>query len=97
MSVDSVAAVSAAMQTGATNLPGTNPVGFGAWFERELGQVNSALLQADRQLAALATGETQSLHQVMIAVEEARLATQLLVQIRNRLVEGYQEVMRMQI
>jgi flagellar hook-basal body complex protein FliE len=42
-------------------------------------------------------GETQNLHEVMIRLEEARHSFQLLVQVRNRLLEAYQEVMRMSI
>lgn len=73
------------------------PSAFGQWFTQQLGQVNGQLEQADRQLQALATGEAQNLHQVMIALEEARLSFQLLVQVRNRALEAYQDVMRMQV
>jgi flagellar hook-basal body complex protein FliE len=52
---------------------------------------------ADRELQALATGQTQNLHQTMIALEEAKLSFQLLVQVRNRVLEAYQDVMRMQV
>jgi flagellar hook-basal body complex protein FliE len=70
---------------------------FGPWLAQALGQVNQGLAQADRGLQGLAAGETESLHQVMISLEEARLGLQLLVQVRNRLLEAYQEVLRMQL
>ncbi len=70
---------------------------FGQWFTQQLEQVNGQLHGADRQLQALATGEAQNLHQVMISLEEARLSFQLLVQVRNRVLEAYQDVMRMQV
>jgi flagellar hook-basal body complex protein FliE len=47
-----------------------------------------------RQLAA---GEPVSLHEVMIHLEEAKLSFQLLAQVRNRLLEAYQDVMRTQV
>ena len=70
---------------------------FGQWFTQQLGTVNGQLEVADRQLQAVATGEAQNLHQVMISLEEARLSFQLLVQVRNRVLEAYQDVMRMQV
>jgi flagellar hook-basal body complex protein FliE len=70
---------------------------FGRWFTQQIGQVDSKLNVADRELQALATGQTQNLHQTMIALEEAKLSFQLLVQVRNRVLEAYQDVMRMQV
>jgi flagellar hook-basal body complex protein FliE len=70
---------------------------FGPWLARALGRVNHELVHADEGLRSLATGETENLHQVMIALEEARLGLQLVAQVRNRLLEAYQEVLRMQV
>jgi flagellar hook-basal body complex protein FliE len=70
---------------------------FGPWLTQALGRVNSELVQADAGLQQLATGQTENLHQVMIALEEARLGMQLVVQVRNRLLEAYQEILRMQV
>lgn len=52
---------------------------------------------ADELMTKLATGEAEDLHQVMIAVEEVNLALQLTLQIRNKMLEAYQEIMRMQV
>ena len=70
---------------------------FGPWLARSLGQVNQDLVRADQAVRGLAAGETENLHQVMIALEEARLSLQLAAQVRNRLLEAYQEVLRMQV
>jgi flagellar hook-basal body complex protein FliE len=70
---------------------------FGAWLARAVGSVNQQLVRADQGLQQLAAGETENLHQVMIALEEARVGLQLVVQMRNRLLEAYQEVLRLQI
>jgi flagellar hook-basal body complex protein FliE len=70
---------------------------FGAWLAGAVGRVNQDLARADQGLQQLATGEAQNLHQVMISLEEARVGVQLLVQVRNRLLEAYQDVLRMQI
>lgn len=53
--------------------------------------------QADQAIVKLATGETQDIHQVIVAFEQARLSMQLLVETRNKLVESYQEISRMPV
>lgn len=70
---------------------------FGPWLTRELGQVNEQLVSADAQLQRLATGEVENLHQVMMSLEKAKLSFELILQVRNRLLEAYQDVLRMQI
>jgi flagellar hook-basal body complex protein FliE len=52
---------------------------------------------ADKSSEAFLTGQTDDIHKVMIATEKAGLAFQLTMQVRNKIVEAYQEVMRMQI
>lgn len=71
--------------------------GFGDWFSKELSSVNAQLVNADTEAQNLATGEAQSLHQTMIHLEEAKLSFQLMLQVRNHLLEAYQEVMRTQV
>ena len=76
--------------------PGTQAAGgFASWFTQQAERVNTQIAQSEVQLQALASGEAQNLHQVMISLEEARLSFQLLAQVRNRVLEAYQEVMRM--
>lgn len=59
--------------------------------------VNDLQMNADRMTRKLATGEVKDIHSVMIAVEEANIALELTVQIRNKVVDAYQEIMRMQV
>ena len=63
----------------------------------ELGRVNDKLVQASGELQKVATGDAENLHGAMIAMEEARLEFQLLLQVRNRFMEAYQDLMRMQV
>ena len=48
-------------------------------------------------VTGLLSGEDIPLHRAVIAMEEAGVAFQLMVEVRNRLLEGYQELMRMQV
>jgi flagellar hook-basal body complex protein FliE len=60
-------------------------------------RVNESLNVADATLQAVAVGEAVPPHQAILAMEEAKMNLQLALQIRNKAVEGFQELMRMQI
>jgi flagellar hook-basal body complex protein FliE len=70
---------------------------FASVLAQSVDQVNGSLLRADAMLAQAAVDGSQPPHQVMLALEEARLSFQLALQIRNRVLESYQELMRMQV
>lgn len=86
-------------------LPATDPAALGQsspppFSERlmqEAAAVNTKMAEAESALTGLATGQYDNLHQVMLQLEDARLSFQLLVQVRNKVLEGYQELMRTQI
>lgn len=71
--------------------------GFGQMIERELGQINANAAAAESAMRGLASGKPVELHEVMISLEKARLSVQTFVQVRNKLVESYQDLMRMQM
>src|SRR5579864_783531 len=52
---------------------------------------------ANDAVAALQSGQNVSLHQAVIAMEEANISFQLMVEVRNKLLDSYQELMRMQV
>jgi flagellar hook-basal body complex protein FliE len=98
MNLDPVAAVQLFDTPGVAAQEAAHPqAGFASWFAAETGKVNTQLVNADHDMQQLALGQTQNLHEVMIRLEEARLSFQLLVQVRNRLLEAYQDVMRTQV
>ena len=70
---------------------------FASWIAKELSSVNTKIADSDSMLQRLATGEVDNLHQVMVSLEEAKLSFQLLVQVRNKLLEAYSEILRMQV
>jgi len=59
-------------------------------------KANREINAADRKIETFATGQPMDIHEVVIATEKADLSLQFLIQIRNKLLEGYQEIMRMQ-
>lgn len=62
-----------------------------------LGQVNHLQQAADGAAQDFAVGEATSIHDTMIALEKADLSMRLMIQVRNKAIEAYQEVMRMQV
>jgi flagellar hook-basal body complex protein FliE len=63
----------------------------------QLQQTNHTLNEAEKAVQSLAAGQTKSLHQTMLTLEQAKLSFQFAQQIRNRLVGAYQELIREQI
>jgi flagellar hook-basal body complex protein FliE len=59
--------------------------------------LNRQLLATQGDLQRLAVGEAPNLHEVVIRLEESRTALQLMLQVRSRVLEAYQDVMRMQV
>jgi flagellar hook-basal body complex protein FliE len=59
--------------------------------------VNTQQLNASQQVGALQSGANVPLHQAVISMEEASVSFQMMVEVRNRLLESYQEIMRMQV
>jgi flagellar hook-basal body complex protein FliE len=76
---------------------GVSGTSFGELVTQGLGQLNQQMLSSQTDLQNLALGNVQNLHQLMISLEENRLNFQLMLQVRNRLLESYQEIMRMQV
>lgn len=70
---------------------------FEQLLKSSLEEVNGLQKQADEAIQELATGETQDLHRTMVLMEKAELSLRLMVQVRNKLLDAYQEIMRMPI
>ena len=72
-------------------------VGFGDLLNQFVGEVNDKQIASGQAVNDLLSGKDIPLHQAMIAMQEAGVAFQLMVEVRNKLLEGYQELMRMQV
>ena len=70
---------------------------FGAVLRDSLAEVNRLQGQADQAVEALATGKGISLHETIIALEKADLSFQLMMQVRNKIVQAYREVLNMNV
>ena len=70
--------------------------GFADLLGQAINQLQSVSDNADAKVAALATGQDVELHDVMMALEAENMAMSLATNVRNKAVEAYQEVFRMQ-
>lgn len=70
---------------------------FADWLNREVAEVNTQIQTAETKVQQLAAGQEDNLHQVMLSLQKASISFELMVQVRNKLLEGYQEIMRMQV
>lgn len=70
---------------------------FSKMLSSTIDQVSQADIQGNTAIEKLHTGEAKNLHEVMIAVEEADISIRMLVQMRNKALEVYNEIMRMQV
>ncbi len=62
-----------------------------------IADVNKGMKESDKASMDLATGKSSNIHQTMLAVTKAELGFNMLVQLRNKAIEAYQDVMRMQV
>jgi flagellar hook-basal body complex protein FliE len=83
--------------TASPSVSGARPSGFMDSLQHAISKVNDIQLEANQATEALMTGQTQNIHQTMVALQEADVSFQLMMQIRNKLVSAYEEIQRMQI
>jgi flagellar hook-basal body complex protein FliE len=95
--ISAITALDASMPTAGATAGNANVGGFAQIIERELGELNASAGAAEAAMRDLAAGKPVELHEVMIKLEKARISVQTFVQVRNKLVESYQDLMRMQM
>nr|WP_321468778.1 flagellar hook-basal body complex protein FliE [uncultured Desulfobulbus sp.] len=70
---------------------------FGDILSNMVAKTNGLQQQADQAIEQLHAGGEQSLHEAMLSMEKADISLRYMVQVRNKAIEAYQEVMRMQV
>ena len=85
---------------GSSASSGSGAAGKLSFFEQlqaRVAEVNEHAKTADKMATSVATGKSENLHEAMLAASTAELTFNLMVQVRNRALEAYQEVMRMPV
>ncbi|OFI06803.1 flagellar hook-basal body complex protein FliE [Clostridium acetireducens DSM 10703] len=71
--------------------------GFSKTLKEKLDKVNDAQVKAENSTESFIKGDDKDIHTLMLDTEEAKMSLELAVQIRNKMVEAYQELNRMQL
>lgn len=71
--------------------------GFGSVLSDAIGRVEQFQQNADTSIAKFLSGQDEEVHKVALATEQAAMSFDLFLQVRNKVVSAYQEVMRMQM
>lgn len=79
------------------NSPQPASESFSSMLSQMVSDVNAAQVNSAQTVNALQSGQSVPLHQAVIAMEEANVSFQLMVEVRNRVLDAYQEIMRMQV
>ena len=70
---------------------------FGSLLSNQIKKTNELQYQSDIEVQKFLTGESENIHDMMIAMEEATVALEMTTQVRNKIVEAYQELKNMQL
>jgi len=101
--MDQIKAIAIPASSFIGNAPAPHPAGaapsggFMNSLQSAISKANDIQIQADQATEALMTGQTQNIHQTMVALQEADVSFQLMMQIRNKILSAYDEIQRMQI
>lgn len=80
-----------------SNATSTETRTFSEALRKSIDQVNHFQIQADHAISELAAGRNKNIHETLLAVERADASLKLMMQVRNKVLEAYREIMRMQI
>ena len=89
--------INPANTAGETAALAENSPSFGSVLNQSINTVARMQQEADVQAAQLTAGESKDIHGTMIAMQKAEISMSLMMEVRNKMVETYREIMRMQV
>lgn len=85
------------VRSGAPGVGETTNKPFSQLISHLMNDANVQQVQSDKAVEGLVKGETNNVHDVVLSVAKADLSFRLMLEVRNRLLDSYQEIMRMQV
>jgi len=82
---------------GPASAAGQGGSGFMTSLKDAIAKANEIQIEASKEVDKLMTGESQSVHQTMIALQKADVSFQMMMQVRNKIVQAYEEIQRIQV
>jgi flagellar hook-basal body complex protein FliE len=100
--IDSTIGLDEITKSKTSNVPKINPAptqgaSFADALKQAVSDTNQLQQVADKKMQELATGKSQNIHETMLAVEKADVSLRLMLQVRNKIIDAYHEVMKMQV
>jgi len=95
--VSNIAPIASTATSAVTGAAASQPGEFGQILSGAINSIESLQNNASEQVQKFLTGENEELHTTVLATQKAELAFELGMQVRNKVVDAYQEVMRMQM
>ena len=83
--------------SGGTGAAASAPGGFAAALTEAVGRVEGYRVQSEKAVNGFLRGEDEEIHKVAVATQQAELSFDLFLQVKNKVIQAYQEVMRMQL
>ncbi len=93
--IEHIKAITGGVKVGASK--NNSGADFKKVLEQAINKVDNTVKNAEKLEEDFATGKTSDIHSVIIAAEKADIMLQLTTEVRNKIVESYREIMRMQI
>jgi flagellar hook-basal body complex protein FliE len=82
---------------GEAGAPDVKGGGFLETLSRTLEEVNDEQLKADQSIKDIVAGKSKNIHETMLQIQKAELSLKTMMQVRNKILEAYKEIMRMQV
>jgi flagellar hook-basal body complex protein FliE len=81
----------------APGVPGADDKTFSEIFKESMDQVNTYQHQANEAIHELVAGRSKNIHETLLTIERADTSLKLMMQVRNKILDAYKEIMRMQV
>jgi flagellar hook-basal body complex protein FliE len=96
-SIKSLGSIDPRAAYGVGSAGGTGPANFAQQLQQAINEVDGLQKNREEMVDGMVSGQVTEVHDVMIAAKESQMAFELLLEVRNKLLESYQEIMRMQV
>ena len=96
-SIKSLGSIDPRAAYGAGSVGSTGATSFAQKLQQAIGEVDNLQKTREEMVDGMVSGQVTEVHDVMIAAKESQMAFELLLEVRNKLLESYQEIMRMQV
>lgn len=97
MNVESISPIGSEVTSQISKLSSHESIDFSDWLSGQIKEINTQSLETTAAVKQVVAGDIENLHQVIMQISKTQRSFEMAVQVRDRMLEGYQEIMRMQV